>query len=147
MKKNLITLLILLLLPLTISAQAVGGEITRKKPNTTTTATTKKKTPGVRKRVDQQRRASKNQPEQEDERKSSSLSLGYAIWSGPIKNGKPDGKGTMRFSSNHRIEINDPDGHIANSGDRIDGVYHNGHLEYGIWIKSDGSRESLYIGQ
>ncbi len=46
MKKFIFILSVIMLLPLTMSAQAVGGQITRKKTKTTTTTTTKKKTQG-----------------------------------------------------------------------------------------------------
>ena len=73
-----------------------------------------------------------------------SLNLGYATWNGPVKNGKPDGEGTMVFHSSHMIRGGYP--YKAESGDKVRGYYSNGQLEYGTWIKSDGSTEQLMIG-
>ena len=78
---------------------------------------------------------------------SGKLDLGYAVWEGKSTNGKPNGFGTMTFRESHRIESRDPQGNIAQNGDKIEGNYINGHLEYGTWIKSNGEREELFIGQ
>lgn len=75
------------------------------------------------------------------------LSIGYATWEGGIKNGKPDGKGTMNFSSSHRIDSHDPKGRIAEAGDKVEGSYLNGHLSFGKWYKSDGTTETIMIGE
>lgn len=75
------------------------------------------------------------------------LNLGYAIWRGPVKNGKPNGDGTMTFNSSHRIDSRDPAGNIAEAGDYISGTYVNGHLDQGTWHKSSGGSEFLMIGQ
>ena len=75
------------------------------------------------------------------------LDLGYAVWRGPVKNGKPNGDGIMKFKSSHRIDSRDPAGNIAESGDYIDGTYVNGHLDQGTWHKSAGGSEYLLIGQ
>ena len=78
---------------------------------------------------------------------SGKLDLGYAVWEGKSTDGKPNGFGTMTFRESHRIESRDPQGNIAQNGDKIEGNYINGHLEYGTWIKSNGEREELFIGQ
>ena len=75
------------------------------------------------------------------------LDLGYAVWRGPVKNGKPHGDGVMTFKSSHRIDSRDPAGNIAESGDYVDGTYVNGHLDQGTWHKSSGGSEYLLIGQ
>lgn len=75
------------------------------------------------------------------------LSLGYATWKGNIKRGKPDGKGIMTFSSSHRIDSRDPKGRIAEAGDKVEGSYLNGHLSFGKWYKSDGTTETIMIGE
>jgi len=81
------------------------------------------------------------------QRASGALNLGYATWEGNSVNGKPNGYGTMIFSNSHRIDSRDEQGRIAQSGDKVKGNYVNGHLEYGTWIKSDGSQEEIFIGQ
>lgn len=75
------------------------------------------------------------------------LSLGYAAWKGNIKRGKPDGKGIMTFSSSHRIDSRDSKGRIAEAGDKVEGSYLNGHLSFGKWYKSDGTTETIMIGE
>ena len=75
------------------------------------------------------------------------LDLGYAVWRGPVKNGKPHGDGVMTFKSSHRIDSRDPAGNIAESGDYVDGTYVNGHLDQGTWHKVSGGSEYLLIGQ
>ena len=79
--------------------------------------------------------------------KPSSVDLGYAEWKGETQNGKPHGYGTMTFRSAHRIDTRDPQLNIAESGDKVEGNYSNGHLEYGTWIKGNGERIQIYIGQ
>lgn len=78
---------------------------------------------------------------------SGTIHLGYATWTGGIRSGKPDGKGTMTFTSNHRIDSRDPKARIAEAGDRIEGTYIKGHLDYGRWLKSDGSSETIMLGE
>ncbi len=82
-----------------------------------------------------------------ESRTEKGLDLGYATWKGGSQNGKPHGYGTMTFHSNHRIDSRDPQGNMAQSGDRVEGNYNNGHLEYGTWYKSNGEKEQLFIGQ
>ncbi len=78
---------------------------------------------------------------------SASIDLGYAEWKGGIRDGKPHGQGVMTFRSAHRIDSRDPQRNVAQSGDKVEGNYINGHLEYGTWVKSDGERIQIYIGQ
>lgn len=75
------------------------------------------------------------------------LSLGYATWKGAIKSGKPDGKGMMTFTSSHIVDSRDPKGRIAEAGDKIEGSYVNGHLSFGKWYKSDGTTETILLGE
>lgn len=76
-----------------------------------------------------------------------SINLGYATWQGGIKGGKPDGEGTMTFSSPHRIDTHDPSRRTAEAGDKVAGTYSNGHLVDGRWYKSDGSTEYIMLGE
>lgn len=78
---------------------------------------------------------------------SGTLDLGYAVWTGYVKNGKPDGQGTLRFKRSHRIEAFDPDGNVAEAGDVVKGSFSNGHMEHGTWIKTSGEKVKLLIGQ
>ena len=72
------------------------------------------------------------------------VKLKYGEWFGPVTNGKPDGEGVMVFHSSHLIRGGYP--YRAEPGDKVRGYYSNGQLEYGTWIKSDGSSEQLMIG-
>lgn len=65
------------------------------------------------------------------------LSLGYATWRGGIKNGKPDGKGRMTFTSTHKVDRRSSV--EANSGDYFDATYENGSLISGKLYDSDGN--------
>lgn len=86
------------------------------------------------------------QPSTDPSAKVPSLRLGYANWYGDVKNGKPDGYGTMVYTQRHLIESNDPDKNTAEIGDRVEGTYSEGHLEQGTWYKSNGDSELLLIG-
>lgn len=78
---------------------------------------------------------------------SGTLNLGYAVWSGGIKSGQPDGRGTMTFKNSHVIEPWDIDKRTASPGDRVEGTYSEGHLVYGRWHKTSGETEKLNIGK
>ena len=73
--------------------------------------------------------------------------LGYAVWEGTLRNGRPDGEGKMTFKSQHIIDSFDPDKLEAENGDYIVGVYEDGHLVSGKWYDSNGNRKkTIYIG-
>ncbi len=95
-----------------------------------------KPTVAVSKRIKTEQTVSKGQ-----------LDLGYATWVGNIRNGKPDGKGTMTFSASHRIDSRDSQKRMAEGGERIEGTYVNGHLDEGRWYKSDGTTEYIMLGE
>lgn len=65
---------------------------------------------------------------------SGTLDLGYAIWKGGIKNGKPDGVGKMTFRQSHRLDSET----TANSGDVFDGTYTDGHIDGGKLHRTNG---------
>lgn len=62
------------------------------------------------------------------------LNLGYGSWKGGIKNGKPDGKGTLTFSSTHKIGD-----YTANPGDYFTGQYYDGYPASGKLYDSSGT--------
>ncbi len=73
--------------------------------------------------------------------------LGYAQWTGKMKNGLPhDTQGTLKFKSRHIIDSRDPKQRVAGAGDRVIGEFENGHLVQGRWYKTDGNVESIIIG-
>lgn len=75
------------------------------------------------------------------------LDLGYAVWEGKSVNGKPHGYGILTFRDSHRIDSRDEEGRVAHSGDKVKGNYVNGHLDYGTWIKTNGEKIEIFIGQ
>lgn len=73
--------------------------------------------------------------------------LGYAVWTGKMKNGKMhDTQGTLTFKSSHIIDTRDDKQRIANAGDKVIGTFENGHLVQGRWYKNDGNTESIILG-
>lgn len=62
------------------------------------------------------------------------LDIGYAIWNGGIKNGKPDGVGKMKFKRTHKLDSETS----ANVGDVFDGTFTNGHIDDGKLYRSNG---------
>lgn len=71
------------------------------------------------------------------------LSLGYGTWKGGIKNGKPDGKGTLTFNSTHRVDRSST--YEANAGDYFIATYDNGSLISGKLYDSSGNLLSTII--
>jgi hypothetical protein len=59
-------------------------------------------------------------------------------FSGRIINGRPDGFGTYTFRKARRIDMHDPEERMALAGDSIQGVWQDGHLNYGEWYDADG---------
>lgn len=65
------------------------------------------------------------------------LSLGYGTWRGGIRNGKPDGSGTLTFSSQHRVDRSSS--YEANPGDYFVATYDNGSLISGKLYDRNGN--------
>lgn len=65
------------------------------------------------------------------------LSLGYGIWSGGIKNGKPHGQGRVTFSEKHRVDKSTS--YKANAGDYFEANYDNGSLIHGRLYDKEGN--------
>ena len=76
-----------------------------------------------------------------------SVNLGYAKFTGTVSGGKPNGQGTMRFTSSHVIDSRDPKGRVADAGDYVIGEWVNGKLVQGRWYGSDNNvKGSIIIG-
>lgn len=71
------------------------------------------------------------------ERYQGTLNLGYGTYSGEIVDGKPDGAGTLRYTSSQKV-VSSKDV-MAESGDRIEGVFENGKPSFVTLYKKDGS--------
>jgi len=69
------------------------------------------------------------------------LDLGYAIYSGQLENGKPNGAGVLTYKSRHEAGRNFRTGETvyAEAGESVDGVWSNGYLTSGTLQKKDGN--------
>lgn len=69
------------------------------------------------------------------------VNLGYATYSGELRNGKPDGAGVMTFKSSHKAGRNFKTGEdvYGEPGETVDGVFSNGFLQVGTISKKDGN--------
>ena len=69
------------------------------------------------------------------------VNLGYATYSGELRNGKPDGAGVMTFKSSHKAGRNFKTGEdvFGEPGETVDGVFSNGFLQVGTISKKDGN--------
>ena len=75
------------------------------------------------------------------------VNLGYAKFTGTVSGGKPNGQGTMRFTSSHVIDSRDPKGRVADAGDYVIGEWVSGKLVQGRWYGSDNNvKGSIIIG-
>lgn len=73
--------------------------------------------------------------------------LGYGTFTGPMKNGQPNGSGTLRYTSSHLIDSRDPKGRVALPGDYVIGEWKNGKLIQGRWYNSvNNSKGAIIIG-
>ena len=78
------------------------------------------------------------------ESSSGTLDLGYAKYSGDIRNGKPDGAGMLTFKR-HYLAGRDFSGEevYAEQGDRLDGNFSNGYLQIGTLYQKDGNTKKI----
>lgn len=86
------------------------------------------------------------EPQKQPQSTKQQLDLGYATYQGETLNGKPHGSGTLTFRVDHRLDSNDDERRIAESGDRVVGDFYKGHLDNGTWYHTDGSSEPVIIG-
>ena len=81
---------------------------------------------------------------------SGTVNLGYAVYEGPIRNGKPHGiGGTLRFTRSHSIDLKKATCDILDveSGDRMINVKMDmGRLIQGQLKRTDGSQKWVIIG-
>lgn len=77
----------------------------------------------------------------------SNHNLGYATWTGGMRNGNPHGNGTMTYTQSRTIDSRDSKNRVAQSGEYVIGEWDNGHLVQGRWFKRDGSKEVIIIGK
>ncbi len=70
--------------------------------------------------------------------------LGYAVYKGRMKNGlMNDESGVLTFKTTHIIESRDVKKREAKAGEKVVGIFEDGHLTTGTWYKSDGNKEVI----
>lgn len=75
------------------------------------------------------------------------LDLGYGTYTGGTRNGKPEGQGRLVYTKAHRIAKYDAEGRVAQPGESISGVFHNGEITIGKYFDAYGNLiETLNIG-
>ena len=71
------------------------------------------------------------------ERYQGTLNLGYGTYSGEIVDGKPDGAGVLTYKTSHKV-VSTKDV-MAESGERIEGVFDGGKPSMVTLYKNDGN--------
>lgn len=72
------------------------------------------------------------------------VDLGYAIFKGNMKDGKMnDDNGILTFKEKHIIEPRDVKKRTANAGEKVIGIFEDGHLVTGKLYKNDGNQEMI----
>ena len=64
---------------------------------------------------------------------------------GDVRNGKPDGKGRLTYSTRERISENDMKKTMSEPGDYLDGKWNNGELERGTLYDREGNKKTTII--
>jgi len=73
--------------------------------------------------------------------------LGYAVYTGDMKNGKANGTGRLVFKTSHAISAADPQNRMAEPGDYLDGQFENNTFYSGKWFGRDGAQKGAIILQ
>lgn len=132
--------------PLPILKDSITSEDVAKPEEEQTTPSTTKEEP-------QKQESTKPEPKKQEQKISDSqpsapkptaskattgtLSLGYGIWSGGIRDGKPDGKGKLTFTAVHRVDRSTD--YEGRPGDYFIATYTDGRLDYGKLYDSEGN--------
>ena len=69
--------------------------------------------------------------------------LGYATWDGELKDGLPNGQGTLTYLQSKAIEGPDDKARTADAGDYIKGNYTDGKLVNGTWFGKNKSKKGV----
>lgn len=72
-------------------------------------------------------------PSQSSKNGHGTVNLGYATYTGDLKNGQPHGQGTLTYKSSHKI-VSSKD-YVASPGDRFEGEFRDGMISSigGYW--------------
>jgi hypothetical protein len=76
-----------------------------------------------------------------------SIAVPGGTYTGDLKNGKPHGKGTLRYSSRTQIHPNDLENRYAEAGESVEGDFYEGLFDKGSWRRSNGKTEKLVFGR
>ena len=72
------------------------------------------------------------------------IDFGYAVYKGKVKDGKMNSdNGVLTFKKKHIIEPRDVKKRMANPGEKVVGMFEDGHLTTGTWYKNDGNKEMI----
>lgn len=72
------------------------------------------------------------------------LDLGYAIYKGDVRNGKPHGNGTMTFKRSYDI----PGTRVyAYPGEKVTGTWRDGKINMGTFYRNNGETPLVKVGQ
>ena len=81
----------------------------------------------------------KEDPEPTPTPVSNKINLGFAIYQGDVKNGKPEGNGTMTFKSQHIIPGSKGDV-VAEPGEYVEGTWRNGEVNLVTLHQKNGNK-------
>ena len=73
------------------------------------------------------------------------ISIRGHSYTGGVKNGKPEGKGKITYTSNDRISPDDTKKTMAESGDYLEGYWRDGLLEQGVLYDKNGAKKATII--
>lgn len=105
------------------------------KDENTSTQSTKESEPEIKSKPEQE---TKQATSSASEKTSGTVNLGYGTWTGGLKNGKPNGNGTIHFTRSHSIGSSS-----AESGDYADCYFLNGEFNSGKLHRSNGEVETI----
>lgn len=134
-----------------VSVPTSNGESIENKPNNTVTNTTAVTTPetsgGTGSNISPYKEPVR-EPVKEPVKETvttGTLNLGYAMYEGELKGGKPHGNGRLTFHNSHAIDSR-ASGKVADAGDVVTGKFKDGHLTMGTWTKTSGEQEKVMVG-
>jgi len=92
------------------------------------------------KKAEMREEQKKNEPTNDTSPISGTVNLGYATWSGGLRNGKPHGVGRMQFRRSHAVE---GCATVPQAGDYIEGFCENGVLQNGSLYRDGVKIEAI----
>lgn len=73
------------------------------------------------------------------------VDLGYGTWVGAVKNGKPNGEGTLTYRDDHRVDSRDETETMAAAGDKAKGTMYGGHWSAVTLYSASGTVKASLI--